>query len=57
MTRTYKGYEIVKQTVGPMGWNISLNGKCVKTGSKTLDDAKEWIAYQIDSEEMRKAGI
>ena len=50
MERKYKGFVIVKQHVGPMGWNIvDATGKCVKTGSPTLADAKEWIDFQIDA--------
>jgi|GEM_PF-6957345 len=47
--RMYKGFEIVKQTVGNMGWNIvNAEGRCVKTGCSTLVAAKEWIAMQVE---------
>lgn len=57
MERTYKGFEIVKQYVGPCGWNIVRNGRCVKTGCRSLTAAREWINFQIDSEEAAKHGF
>jgi hypothetical protein len=52
MTRTYKGFEIVKQYVGPCGWNIVRDGRCIKTGVSTIAAAREWINYTLDCEEM-----
>ena len=48
--RTYKGYEIHKQTVGACGWNVSLDGKTFRgmTGFATIRDAKDWIDLQIE---------
>lgn len=48
MERKYKGYVIVKQYVGPCGWNIVRDGVCVKTGCRTIAEAKEWITWQVD---------
>jgi hypothetical protein len=44
---TYRGHVIVKQHVGPMGWNVVKDAKCIKTGFKTLADAKAWITFSI----------
>ena len=52
MERTYKGYSIVKQSVWPMGWNITKDGRCVKTGCATIDSEKDWINMQIDIDEF-----
>jgi hypothetical protein len=49
--RTYKGYTIVKQRVGPMGWNIvDPRGRCVHTGVRSLADAKAWISFRVEGE-------
>ena len=53
--RTYKGWEIHKQTVGPCGWNVRgpadsahPNGR-IKTGFKSLAEAREYISYQVEA--------
>ena len=56
--RTYKGWEIHKQTVGPMGWNVrgpevpQFANRHVKTGFKTLAAAREYINFQIEAEAL-----
>lgn len=50
MTKTYKGFEIHKQTVGNMGWNITRDGNVVKVGAPTLADAKEFINMRLEVE-------
>lgn len=48
MNRTYKGFKIVKQHVGPCGWNIvNADGRCIKTGCKSLADAREYITFAV----------
>lgn len=54
MERTYKGHEIVKQYVGPMGWNVVRDGRCIKTGLPSLKEAREWITWQVESEKLAK---
>ena len=54
MSRTYKGFEIVKQSVCPCGWNIVRDGRCLKTGLPTLQEAREWINWTIESEELAR---
>lgn len=51
--RTYKGYEIHKQHVGPCGWNVAIDGKTYSgmTGFRTLEEAKEWVNDEIDRAE------
>lgn len=57
MTRTYKGFEIVKQIVSPNGWNVAQNGRCLKTGFNTLADAKEWINFRLDAADAAANGF
>ena len=48
MERTYKGYTIVKQTVGPCGWNIVAPDGSIRPGFRTLKSAKEAISWMVD---------
>lgn len=53
--RTYKGYQIHKQRVGPCGWNVAdKEGNVYRgmTGFATLADAKEWINDEIERQEI-----
>lgn len=52
--RTYKGYQIVKQYVGPCGWNVvNPEGRCVKTGFSSIAAAKEFISYEVEVAQFR----
>ena len=53
MELTYKGYKIVKQTVGRMGWNIvDPTGRCVKVGFSTLAAARDWITLRVETDAL-----
>jgi hypothetical protein len=61
--KTYKGWEIHKQTVGSCGWNVRgpadsahPNG-FLRTGFRSLAAAREFITDQVDmAETIRAAG-
>lgn len=57
MDHAYKGYKIVRQYVGPCGWNIvSPDGVCSKgmTGFRSIASAKDWINWNIQWNEIEE---
>lgn len=57
-TRSYKGYQIVKQFVGECGWNVvNPEGRCIHTGFSSLSAAKEYINYKIEIADLSDVAI